>query len=91
MKNNKKIKKQGTTQLIRPSVPYLFIMPWIIGFVVFTMGSLIFSLVMSFFDWPVTRAHKFVGLANYIEMFTKDPQFYKSLAVTLKFAAIFAL
>ena len=69
--------------------PYLFISPWIIGFVAFTMGPLVFSLIMSFFDWPVTSAPAFVGLQNYIKMFTADKQFYKSLVITFKFAAIF--
>ncbi|CAH0122091.1 MULTISPECIES: carbohydrate ABC transporter permease [unclassified Paenibacillus] len=69
--------------------PYLFISPWIVGFVVFTAGPLILSLVMSLFDWPVTSAPKFVGFENFIKMFTKDPQFYKSLVITLKFAVFY--
>ena len=69
--------------------PYLFILPWIIGFIVFTAGPLILSLVMSFFDWPITSTPTFRGLGNYVEMFTKDKQFYKSLVITLKYAAIF--
>ena len=69
--------------------PYLFILPWIIGFIVFTAGPLILSLVMSFFDWPIPSAPTFRGLGNYVEMFTKDKQFYKSLVITLKYAAIF--
>ena len=69
--------------------PYLFISPWIIGFLAFTFGPLVFSLIMSFFDWPVTSTPAFVGLQNYIKMFTADKQFYKSLVITFKFAAIF--
>ncbi|MEG2255037.1 MAG: sugar ABC transporter permease [Vagococcus sp.] len=69
--------------------PYLFISPWIIGFLAFTLGPLIFSLFMSLHDWPVTREPVFIGLQNYIHMFTKDPQFYKSLGLTFKFALIF--
>lgn len=69
--------------------PFLFISPWIVGILLFTIGPLFFSLIMSFFNWPVTSSPKFVGLDNYINMFTKDPQFYKSLAITLKFAAFY--
>lgn len=82
-------KKTKNYQLINRKVPYLFILPWIIGFLVFTLGPLIFSLVMSFFDWPITNAPTFVGISNYKTMFTGDPQFYKSLVITLKFAAVF--
>lgn len=73
----------------RTATPYLFILPWIIGFLVFTIGPLIFSLVMSFFDWPLTGSPTFRGFGNYIEMFTEDDQFWKSLTISLKYAAIF--
>ena len=69
--------------------PYLFILPWIIGFLVFTLGPLVLSFVMSFFDWSITGTHKFRGLGNYIEMFTTDDQVLKSLSISLKYAAIF--
>lgn len=69
--------------------PWIFISPWIIGFLIFTAMPLLFSLVMSFFNWPVIGQRVFVGFQNYITMFTKDAQFYKSLFITLKFALIF--
>jgi multiple sugar transport system permease protein len=75
--------------LVNKKVPYLFILPWMIGFVVFTLGPLVFSLIMSLFDWPVTSSPTFVGFGNYIKMFTDDPQFYKSISITLKFALVF--
>lgn len=74
---------------LKSATPFLFIAPWIIGFVVFTAGPLLLSLVMSFFDWPITSAPVFRGIGNYIEMFTKDAQFWKSLVITLKYAAVF--
>ena len=70
-------------------VPYLFISPWIIGFLLFTLGPLIFSLVISFFDWPIVGPKKFIGLDNYKTMFTDDPLFWHSLWVTVKFAILF--
>jgi multiple sugar transport system permease protein len=75
--------------LVSKKVPYLFIMPWIIGFIVFTLGPLVFSFIMSLFDWPVTSDPTFVGFGNYIKMFTDDPQFYKSITITFKFALVF--
>ncbi len=76
-------------KFIRNATPYFFITPWIIGFLVFTIGPLILSLGMSFFDWPLTSEPEFRGFGNYIEMFTKDTQFWKSLTISLKYAAIF--
>lgn len=84
-----KLKKENSYKLVSRKVPYLFILPWIIGFIVFTLGPLVFSLIMSFFDWPITSDPQFVGIDNYKNMFTDDPQFYKSLAITFKFAIIF--
>ncbi|RKL61755.1 sugar ABC transporter permease [Thermoanaerobacteraceae bacterium SP2] len=69
--------------------PYIFILPWIIGFLVFTLGPLIFSLFISFFDWPIVGSPRFVGLKNYLTMFTDDPFFWKSFGITLKFALLF--
>ncbi len=71
------------------SIPYLFIAPWLIGFAIFTLGPIIFSLAISFFDWPIVGNPTFVGFNNYIKMFTEDKMFYTSLGVTIKFALIF--
>ena len=68
---------------------YLFISPWILGFLFFTLGPLIFSLTMSFHDWPVVGERTFVGLDNYRTMLFDDPQFWESLWITVKFAAIY--
>ncbi|GGA42139.1 carbohydrate ABC transporter permease [Paenibacillus physcomitrellae] len=69
--------------------PYLFIFPWLFGLFAFTLGPLLFSLVVSFFDWPIVGQSHFIGFGNYIEMFTADPLFWTSLEVTVRFAALF--
>ena len=69
--------------------PYLFISPWVIGFIAFTAGPLLMSLIMSFFDWSITKPPVFSAFKNYITMFTQDKQFYRSLFITLKYAVIF--
>jgi ABC-type sugar transport system permease subunit/ABC-type glycerol-3-phosphate transport system substrate-binding protein len=70
---------------------YLFIAPWIIGFAIFTLGPMLLSLVLSFAQWsgmaPLDRA-KFVGSANYAQLLTVDPAFWKSLKVTLYFVFV---
>lgn len=68
---------------------YLFITPWILGFLFFTLGPLLFSLTMSFHDWPVVGEHTFIGFDNYRTMLFDDPQFWESLWITVKFAAIY--
>ena len=58
-------------------------LPWIIGFVVFTGGPILFSIVISFCQFDVLNPARFTGLINYAWMFTKDPLFWKSLWNTL--------
>lgn len=82
-------KARSKIKIKRDIVPYLFIMPWIVGFMIFTLGPLLFSLGISFFDWPIVGQPTFVGFGNYIRMFTKDKMFTHSLMVTFKFAFIF--
>lgn len=63
-------------------VAYGFISPWLIGFVLFMGGPIVASLVLSFFRWKLIEPPVFVGLDNYVEMFTADPLFPQSLKVT---------
>lgn len=67
---------------------YLFISPWILGFIFFTGGPVVASLGLSFFNWKLIRPPRFVGLENYTTMFTEDPLFWKSLQVTLTYVVI---
>ena len=52
--------------------------PWMIGFVVFTGGPMLFSLIMSFTQYDVINPAHWAGLENYREV-ARDPLFYKSL------------
>jgi multiple sugar transport system permease protein len=67
---------------------YIFISPWLIGFIVFTLGPMIASLVLSLTRYNITSPPVFIGLANYIKLFTGDPKFWHSLGVTLRFALV---
>ncbi len=64
---------------------FLFIMPWIVGFLLLTMGPMIASLLLSFTRWtglnPLGHA-EFVGSANFKQLFARDPTFFQSLKVT---------
>ena len=67
---------------------YLFISPWLIGFVIFTLGPMIASLVLSLTEYKITAPPVFIQLDNYIKLFTGDPKFWHALSITVKFAAI---
>jgi ABC-type sugar transport system permease subunit/ABC-type glycerol-3-phosphate transport system substrate-binding protein len=57
--------------------------PWIIGFILFTGGPILFAIIVSFCDYDILNPARFVGLANYRWMFTRDPLFWKVLGNTL--------
>lgn len=67
---------------------YLFILPWIIGLLAFTLGPLLFSLIGSFTNYDITSQMDFIGLENYRQLFTEDPLFWVSLGNTLYYVAI---
>jgi multiple sugar transport system permease protein len=54
----------------------LFMSPWLIGFLVFTLYPVVSSLYYSFTSYPILASPRWVGLANYKFMFTKDPFFW---------------
>lgn len=60
---------------------YLFIAPWLIGFVVFVAGPMIGALTLSFMSWDLFSNPEWVGLANYRQL-VDDPLVLKSLENT---------
>lgn len=64
---------------------YLFLSPWFVIFLIFTLFSVTFSFYLSFREWNVLEPAKpFVGLQNYSRLF-QDEKFYQSLRNTLLF------
>jgi len=64
-----------------------FISPWIIGFLVFTAGPMVASLVLSFTNYDVINPPKWVGLANY-QRLIDDPRIELSLYNSFFYAAL---
>ncbi len=57
---------------------YLCILPWLVGFLCFTAGPMLGSLVLSFTDWQILSAPRFIALGNFQHL-VADPLFYQSL------------
>jgi multiple sugar transport system permease protein len=68
---------------------WLFLSPWIIGFLVFSVGPMLASLVLSFTNANLVSGEpaQFVGFRNWIQML-HDPIIFKSLGVTLRYIVI---
>jgi multiple sugar transport system permease protein len=66
-------------------IAYLFLLPNIVGFLFFTLFTLIAAFGLSFFRWSLLTSPEFTGLGNYVELFTTDPMFHQVLINTLYF------
>lgn len=66
---------------------YAFIAPWLLGFFIFNVYPVCFSIFTSFFKWDIVSPREFVGLDNYkYALGGEDKYFYQSLKVTLQYS-----
>ena len=63
-----------------------YILPWVAGFLIFQLYPFISSFIYSFTNYNMMRTPSFVGLKNYIDLFTNDRDFWKSVWTTIQFA-----
>ncbi len=66
-------------------VGYLFISPWILGMILFTVGPIFASVYISMTNWDTFTTPEFIGFENYQNLMN-DPKFWKALQVTFTFA-----
>lgn len=69
----------------RQKIGIWFVMPWVVGLLLFTLAPMIAAAFISMTDWNIVGNPNFVGLANYQKIFQSD-DFYKSLWVTFRYA-----
>lgn len=67
---------------------YIFILPWLIAFSIFTFYPIIASFVLGFTKYNAIQPPQFVGFRNF-QLLYDDPVFWKSLRVTFGYAIIF--
>lgn len=87
MKQNQTVpkRKKSFGQILNtPKVAgYVFILPFIIGFLAFLALPMILSFGFSFTRYNILESPVFIGLDNYKTMFTSDPKFWKVFGVTM--------
>lgn len=84
--SGKKHRKMNKMRRQEALCGYLFASPWLIGLVVFTLYPVLSSLFYSFTNYNFSSAFKWVGIANYQVLFTRDPMIPISAYNTLYFA-----
>lgn len=88
MKKEKHISTRQTVLKIRryrkrDYMGLLYIAPWLIGLLVLQLYPFVTSFYYSFTDYQFFNKPEFIGFGNYIKLFTSDPEFFKSLQVTI--------
>ncbi len=68
---------------------YLFILPVVLGLLIWTFGPMIASAYYSLTDYKITNTPEFIGFQNYVDLFTRDRDFGRSLSVTIRYALMF--
>ena len=79
------MKQKYKKRRMKDYVGLLYIGPFIIGFLIFQLYPFISSIIYSFTDFTMIKKPDFVGFSNYINMFTKDRDFWNSVKVTFKY------
>lgn len=67
---------------------FLYLAPWLIGFLILQLYPFIISFFYSFTDYKIGSNPNWIGLKNYIDLFTVDPDFLNSLKITLVYTVI---
>lgn len=67
---------------------YLFISPWIAGFLLFTLIPMGISLWLAFTDYDILGKWKYIGLDNFQRMFFEDVRYGRALGATFKYVLI---
>ena len=67
---------------------YLYIAPWLIGFLLLQAWPMVYSIYLSFTDYSLFKEPNWVGLQNFKNIFTIDFTFKKSLLTTFKFVLL---
>lgn len=68
---------------------YLFILPVVLGLLIWTFGPMIASAYYSLTDYKIIGTPEFIGFKNYVDLFTKDKDFAQSLSVTIRYGLMF--
>lgn len=82
-------RKPGETSPVRREgrAGYLFLLPWFIGMVAFTIGPILGSLYLSFTRYPLLKPPEWIGLANFRRML-EDPRLHKALWNTVQYVFV---
>ena len=68
------------------AIGYLFLSPWLIGFIAFTLLPILASLILAFTEYDILSAPKWIGVENFERMFFHDRRYWRSVKATFYYA-----
>ena len=89
MDGNIAIKKQKDSlwhRIVRNKAAYLMLLPVLVGFVALTLYPNLWVISLSFFKYDGITTPEFIGLENFIRLFTRDPGWWRAVLNTFVFA-----
>lgn len=91
IENSPRIAGKGIRRKKESRIAYLCLIPVFLGLSVISYIPTVSVFVLSLFDWNGLTTPKFVGMANFVKIFTRDMYFYDSVRVTVVYAFIAVL
>jgi multiple sugar transport system permease protein len=67
---------------------YVFLLPWLAGAAVLTVGPMVASLYLSFTDYDLFDPPRWIGFENYVRMFTDDDRYWHAVAATVQYVLV---
>jgi len=77
--------KKGSLTRPQTIAAYLFLLPTLLGFLVFILGPMVAAIILSLFKWNLIKPPEFIGLDNYAKLFA-DPRLGTIYLTTFKIA-----
>jgi len=67
---------------------YIFIMPWLLGFLAFTIIPIVSSLYLSFTRYDILSSPSWIGLGNYSKILFNDDKFWQVIKITFSYVFV---
>ncbi|MCE2467733.1 MAG: sugar ABC transporter permease [Caldilineaceae bacterium] len=88
IKRGSKLRKPASLKRQEAVAGFIYISPWLLGFLAFTAFPFLASFYLSFTDYTVVSQPRFAGFANYVEALSGDDLFWGSLRRTFTYAVV---
>jgi pectin-derived oligosaccharide transport system permease protein len=85
---NRRLRGAGRRRADHQPQAYVFLTPWLLGAIGLTVGPMIVSLYLSFTEYDLFTEPRWVGLDNFVHMFTEDDRYLQSVKVTLIYVLV---